>query len=71
MHIEFLIEDISGAKMLEIMLPKMLPVEYTYNIHSYKGVGGKIPTGFKNDPAAVKHRILLDNFLLTTFQHYF
>lgn len=61
MHIEFLIEDISGAKMLEILLPKILPTGYTYNIHSYKGIGGKIPAGFKNDPAVVKHRMLLDN----------
>lgn len=61
MHIEFLIEDVSGAKMLENLLPKILPVTCTHRIRSYKGIGRKIPAGFKGDPAAAKHRILLEN----------
>lgn len=61
MHIEFLIEDISGKKMLEQLVPKILPATCTYNIHGYKGVGGKIPSGFKNNPDVARHRILLDN----------
>lgn len=61
MHIEFLIEDISGKKMLEQIVPKIMPDDCTYDIHSYKGVGGKIPAGFKNNPETARHRILLDN----------
>ncbi|AFE60799.1 hypothetical protein Q7S_23206 (plasmid) [Rahnella aquatilis HX2] len=57
MHIEFLIEDISGKRFLEIILPKIISNETTYKIHSYKGIG-KIPQGLneRNDP---RKRILL------------
>ena len=39
MHFDFLIEDLSGKKMLELLLPKLLNNDYSYKIHSYKGVG--------------------------------
>ena len=61
MHIEFLIEDVSGKRMLELLVPKILPGTCTYKIHAYKGIGGKIPTEFKNDPKTARHRILLEN----------
>ena len=61
MHIEFLIEDVSTAKMLELLLPKILPAACSYKVHSYKGIGGRIPPGFKTNPEAAQHRILLDN----------
>ncbi len=62
MHIEFLVEDASGKTMLEGLLPKILAGhDLTYKVHSYKGIGGKIPHDFKHDPKMARHRILLDN----------
>jgi hypothetical protein len=62
MHIEILVEDSSGRKLLEILLPKVLGDNgsvHTWRLHSYKGVGripGKLSS--KNDPSK---RILLEN----------
>lgn len=61
MHIEVLVEDSSGEKLLECLLPQLLgPFEdpHTWRLHSYKGIG-RIPKGLKGtaDPA---RRILLD-----------
>lgn len=60
MHIEFLIEDSSGGKALDSIVPKILGdngANHTWRIHSYKGIG-KLPTdlGTRADPAK---RILL------------
>lgn len=62
MFINFLIEDASGKKMLEILLSKMLPVEsgVAYKIYAYKGVG-HIPVRGSTTPKAVRARMLLDN----------
>lgn len=61
MHIEILVEDSSGEKLLEAVLPKLLG-EYgdphTWNMHSYKGIG-RIPKNLKAGADAAK-RILLD-----------
>lgn len=59
MHIEFLIEDVSGKKFLDVLVPKLIGAGATYNIHSYKGVG-RIPKGLKGKPDPSR-RILLDN----------
>lgn len=58
MHFEILIEDISGKTALEILIPKIISDEHTFNIHAYKGIG-RIPPGLtpSSDP---KRRILLD-----------
>ncbi len=58
MHFEILIEDRSGEAALEILIPKIISDEHTFNIHAYKGIG-RIPQGLKSssDP---KKRILLD-----------
>jgi hypothetical protein len=58
MHFEILVEDISGKTSLDILLPKIIGDEHTFNIHSYKRIG-HIPSGLKrsSDP---KKRILLD-----------
>jgi len=57
MHLEFLVEDLSGKKALEILVKKIIDKNHTWNIHSYKGIG-RIPPGMKdvNDP---KKRMLL------------
>lgn len=61
MHIEILVEDSSGAKLLEVLLPQLLGAQgepHTWRLHAYKGIG-RIPVGLttKGDPAK---RILLD-----------
>ena len=61
MHLEVLVEDSSGKKLLEILLPKFLgqPGEpHTWRVHPYKGIG-KIPKGLKPTTHPRK-RILLD-----------
>src|SRR3569832_983515 len=59
MHIEILVEDASGKKALEILVPKITAHRHSFRIHSYKGVG-RIPANMKDadDPAK---RILLTN----------
>ena len=57
MHFEFLIEDMSGKKFLDILLPKIIHPPHTFKVISYRGIG-KIPTNLnaKGNPQA---RILL------------
>ncbi len=58
MHFEVLVEDKSGEKCLNILIPKIIPDQATFRIKSYKGAG-KIPKDLrgKTDPM---HRVLLD-----------
>lgn len=61
MHIEILVEDSSGARLLEILLPKILGTQgqsHTWRLHSYKGIG-RIPPGLQPQVDPSK-RILLD-----------
>ncbi len=58
MHLEFLVEDQSGKKFLDLILPKLIGDEHTIRIHSYKGVG-RIPKGMTASTDADR-RILLD-----------
>lgn len=59
MHFEILVEDQSGKKALEILIPKIAGDGHTFNIHAYKGIG-RIPKNLRdtNDP---NKRISLDN----------
>ncbi|MBP8830011.1 MAG: DUF4276 family protein [Desulfobacter sp.] len=61
MHIEVLVEDSSGEKLLQVLLPKLIGPQgnpHSWRLHAYKGIG-RIPSGLvtKADPAK---RILLD-----------
>ena len=61
MHIEFLVEDSSGEKLLAQLLPRILGehgASHTWRMKAYKGIG-RIPQGLtaKADPAK---RMLLD-----------
>lgn len=62
MFVNFLIEDASGKKMLDLLLPKIVPPDGggMYKVYSYKGVG-HLPTRGTVSPEAVKARALLDN----------
>lgn len=59
MHFEFLVEDQSGKKMLDILVPKIIGPDHTIAIHAYKGLG-RIPKNMRDaeDPT---RRILLEN----------
>lgn len=59
MHLEILVEDLSGKKALDALLPKMIGEEDTFNVHSYKGIG-RIPKDMK-DASDPSKRILLTN----------
>ncbi len=61
MHIEILVEDSSGEKLLQMLLPLLMGPHgnpHTWRLHAYKGIG-RIPPGLvtKADPTK---RILLD-----------
>jgi hypothetical protein len=61
MHLEFLIEDSSGEKLLQTLLPKFLGEQgsrHSWRLHSYKGIG-RIPKGLKKAGDPTK-RMLLD-----------
>jgi hypothetical protein len=58
MHFEILVEDQSGKKVLDILVPKILGAEHTFNVHPYKGIG-RIPKNLTTHGDANK-RILLD-----------
>ena len=59
MHVELLVEDLSGKKALDILVPKILTGEDTFRVHPYKGIG-PIPKNMK-DTADPSKRILLTN----------
>ncbi len=58
MHFEILVEDISGKTALDIIVPKIIGNQHTFNIHSYRGIG-RIPQGLRSTSDPQK-RILLD-----------
>lgn len=59
MHLEILVEDLSGKRALEVLIPKLINAEDTFRIHSYKGIG-HIPKNMR-DPRDASKRILLEN----------
>lgn len=61
MHLEFVVEDSSGAKLVGLLVPRIIGPQgepHTWHIHPYKGIG-RIPRGLKPKGDASK-RILLD-----------
>ena len=58
MHFEILVEDQSGKKALDILVPKIVGEDHTFTVHPYKGIG-RIPKNMRNTQNADK-RILLD-----------
>jgi len=70
MHMEVLVEDSSGAKLIDMLLPAVIGSygqPHTWRVHPYKGIG-RLPVGLsvKQDPAK---RALLDQLprLLTGY----
>ena len=58
MHFEVLVEDQSGKKALDIMIPKITKGQSSHRVINYKGIG-RIPKNLKPAHDA-KKRILLD-----------
>lgn len=58
MHFEILVEDQSGKKMLDEIVPRIIGTAHTFRVLPYKGIG-RIPKGMKPGSDADK-RILLD-----------
>ncbi|HLD63457.1 MAG TPA: hypothetical protein VI913_01010 [Candidatus Peribacteraceae bacterium] len=58
MHFEILVEDQSGKKALDILVPKIIGDGHTFKVHPYKGIG-RIPQNL-NGKADASKRILLD-----------
>lgn len=58
MHFEVLVEDQSGKKALDILIPKIIGDQHSFTVHAYKGIG-RIPKNLKSSTDASK-RILFD-----------
>ena len=61
MHIEVLVEDRSGAGLIEILLPKVIGPQgdpHTWRVHDYKGIG-RLPTDLNRSTDPAK-KVLLD-----------
>jgi len=67
MHFDILIEDVSGKKVLEILVPRIIGENNTFTIHAYKGIG-RLPTNLRKNSDPQK-RILL-NLLPRLLQSY-
>ncbi len=59
MHFEILVEDHSGKKALDMLVPKIVGNTHTFRVHPYKGIG-RIPRHMK-DTGDASRRILLEN----------
>jgi hypothetical protein len=61
MHIEVLVEDSSGARLMESLLPRVVgpfSEPHTWHVHAYKGIG-RLPRDLAGRPDPAK-RALLD-----------
>lgn len=58
MHFEILVEDQSGKKALDVLVPKIIDYDHTFKVHPYRGIG-RIPKNLAAHGDANK-RILLD-----------
>ena len=57
MHFEVLVEDASGKKALDILIPKIIGEQHSFRVIAYRGVG-RIPRNLTGD-VGVKDRLLL------------
>ena len=59
MHFEIYVEDLSGKKALDILMPKIIGDRHTFEVFGYKGIGRKIPENLRDQTAPSK-RVLLN-----------
>ena len=58
MHFEILVEDQSGKRMLDILIPKIIGDQHTFKVIAYRGIG-RIPRNLTSSTDA-RNRLLLD-----------
>ena len=58
MHFEILVEDRSGKKMLDILIPKIIGDQHSFTVHAYQGIG-RIPRNLTSSTDA-RNRLLLN-----------
>ena len=58
MHFEVLVEDASGKKALDLLVPRIIKDRHTFKVIAYRGLG-RIPRNLRS-VAEAKKRILLD-----------
>ena len=58
MHFEVLVEDQSGKKALDILIPKIIGDQHTFRVIEYRGIG-HVPKNLKSS-TDVSNRLLLD-----------
>ncbi len=57
MHFEILVEDQSGKRMLDILVPKIIGNQDSFKVHAYQGIG-RIPRNLTNSTDARNRRLL-------------
>ena len=57
MHFEILVEDQSGKKMLESLIPKIIGDRHSFRIHGYQGIG-RIPRNLSSGTDANRRQLL-------------
>ena len=57
MHFEILVEDSSGKRALDILMPKILGEQHTFKVRAYRGIG-HIPKNLTNNVDAGKRLLL-------------
>ena len=57
MHFEILVEDQSGKRMLDILIPKIIGNQHSFQVHGYQGIG-RIPRDLTSSTDA-RNRLLL------------
>ena len=58
MHFEVLVEDVSGKRALDILMPKIIGEQHTFRVIAYRGIG-HIPRNLSSNSDPSK-RLLLD-----------
>ena len=58
MHFEILVEDQSGKRMLDILIPKIINNQHSFKVHAYQGIG-RIPRNLTSS-TDVRNRLLLN-----------
>ena len=69
MHFEILVEDRSGKKALDILVPKIIGMLHTFKVHSYKGIG-HIPRNMKDTDDVSKKSTCLPYFQCVIIYNY-
>ena len=62
MHLEIFVEDQSGKKALDILIPKIIGDHHTFKVTGYKGIG-RIPRNLKSSAIRQKCPDDFDNLV--------